>query len=272
MSDPRQDDILEMVSRGPRAFSKKEKTLIDSVVSDLNQGKIRVATYQKNEWVTHQWIVQALLLYLRSQVPVPIKVGSLRFFDRVPIKKWDRASGVRVIPPATVRYGAYIEPGAIIMPSFINVGASVGKGTMIDTWATVGTCAQVGRYVHISGGVGLGGVLEPLQDKPVIVEDDVFIGSRCVVVEGVRVEKGAVLGAGLILTASTKIIDVTGKNRKTWTGRVPENAVLIPGSDIKTFKAGKFAVNCALLIGYRSKSTDRKTSLNLALREHQISI
>jgi 2,3,4,5-tetrahydropyridine-2-carboxylate N-succinyltransferase len=201
-----------------------------------------------------------------------MEAGDFSFFDKIPIKKWSEEDGVRVVPPAMARRGSFIEKGAILMPSYVNIGASVGAGTMVDTWATVGSCAQIGRNVHLSGGVGIGGVLEPIQANPVIVEDNAFIGSRCIVVEGVIVEEGAVLGAGVTITASTKIIDVTSSSAKEYKGRVPANSVVIPGTLPKHFPAGNFGVPCALIIGQRKPSTDLKTSLTDALRDFQVSV
>lgn len=275
MSDPREKSINEIsdrLNRGETA-SKADRDLTDSVVADLDAGKLRVATPDgKGAWTTHAWLKQAILLYLRTHDVQPMVAGDFQYLDKVPTKKWTAAAGVRVVPPATARFGAFIESGAILMPCYVNIGAYVGSGTMVDTWATVGSCAQVGKNVHLSGGVGLGGVLEPLQASPVIIEDDAFLGSRCIVVEGVHVEHGAVLAAGLTLTGSTKIVDVTGDEEKVWRGRVPANAVLIPGTINKSYPAGNYGTSCALLIGYRQESTDRKTSLNQALREFNVSV
>lgn len=273
-ADPREKSILDMVARldkGEKA-AKADVEVIESIIADLDKGKIRVATPNGNSWTTHAWIKQAILLYLRTHDSVEMQAGVFQYFDKVPLKKFDSATGVRSVPPATARYGSFIEKGAILMPSYVNIGAYVGSGTMVDTWATVGSCAQIGKNVHLSGGVGIGGVLEPLQASPVIVEDDAFLGSRCIVVEGVHVERGAVLAAGLTLTGSTKIVDVTGEEEKITKGRVPANAVLIPGSINKNFPAGTYGTACALLIGYRQESTDRKTSLNQALREFNVSV
>jgi 2,3,4,5-tetrahydropyridine-2-carboxylate N-succinyltransferase len=203
---------------------------------------------------------------------VTMEVGIFEYHDKIPLKKGYAAKGIRVVPNAVARHGAYISPGTILMPSYVNIGAYVGEGTMVDTWATVGSCAQIGKHVHLSGGVGIGGVLEPLQAAPVIIEDNAFIGSRCIVVEGVRVETEAVLGANVVLTASTKIIDVTGDKPVTHTGRVPSRSVVIPGSYTKSFPAGDYQVPCALIIGTRKESTDKKTSLNDALREHSVAV
>jgi len=243
---------------------------VTSIISDLDSGSLRVATKSNGQWGTHSFIKQAILMYFRLQKNKFISAGDLQFFDKVPLKIWNGTEGVRVVPPAMVRFGAHVAKGAILMPSYVNIGAYVGEGTMVDTWATVGSCAQVGASVHLSGGVGIGGVLEPVQASPVIIEDHVFIGSRCVVVEGVVVEEGAVLGAGVVLTASTKILDVTGSEVVSYQGRVPKNAVVIPGTIPKKFPAGEFGVPCALIIGARTAQTDKKTSLTQALRDYSL--
>jgi 2,3,4,5-tetrahydropyridine-2-carboxylate N-succinyltransferase len=217
-------------------------------------------------------VKKAVVLYFPMQKMVTMEVGIFEYHDKIPLKKGYAAKGIRVVPNAVARHGAYISPGTILMPSYVNIGAYVGEGTMVDTWATVGSCAQIGKHVHLSGGVGIGGVLEPLQAAPVIIEDNAFIGSRCIVVEGVRVETEAVLGANVVLTASTKIIDVTGDKPVTHTGRVPSRSVVIPGSYTKSFPAGDYQVPCALIIGTRKESTDKKTSLNDALREHSVAV
>lgn len=246
---------------------------VEATIAGLDDGTLRVAERQPGtgggaaEWVTHAWVKQAILLYFRLRGLETVKVGPFEFHDKIPLKKDLAKAGVRVVPHGICRYGAHLEPGVVMMPSYVNLGARVGSGTMVDTWATVGSCAQVGRDVHLSGGVGLGGVLEPVQANPVIIEDGCFIGSRCIVVEGVIVEQEAVLGAGVVLTASTPIVDVTGATPKITKGRVPARAVVIPGTLPKKFPAGEFGTPCALLIGQRSASTDRKTSLNQALRD-----
>lgn len=247
---------------------------VDGTVAALDCGDLRVASPPATpggEWQTHAWIKQAILLYFRMRVSEPVRAGDLEFLDKVPIKRNLEATGVRVVPPGVARYGSFLEKGVILMPGYVNIGARVGEGTMVDTWATVGSCAQVGARVHLSGGVGIGGVLEPPQAAPVIVEDDCFIGSRAIVVEGVRVRAGAVLGAGVVLTASTMIMDVRGETAVESRGEIPERAVVIPGYRPKKFPAGSFGVPCALIIGTRSESTDRKTSLNDALREYGVS-
>ncbi len=239
----------------------------------LNTGQIRVATQvAEGEWEVHDWVKKAITLYFPIQTMETIEVGPFEFHDKIPLKKGFAAQGVRVVPHALVRYGSFIEPGAILMPSYINIGAYVGSGSMVDTWATVGSCAQIGRNVHLSGGVGIGGVLEPPQASPNIIEDDCFIGSRCIVVEGVIVEREAVLGANVVLTQSTHIIDVTGVQPITYKGRVPARSVVIPGSYEREFPAGRYNVMCALIIGQRQASTDKKVSLNDALREHQVAV
>lgn len=251
------------------------------VLDLLDMGILRVCSQEvdaagKSTWFTHAWIKKAILLYFKVAKIEPSEAGVLKFADKVPLKTWNGTEGVRVVPPAVVRKGAFVNRGAILMPSYVNIGAFVDEGTMVDTWATVGSCAQVGKWVHLSGGVGIGGVLEPPQANPVIIEDHAFLGSRCVVVEGVIVEEGAVLGAGVILTSSTKIIDVTGEVTGTAgteiKGRVPKNSVVIPGTTQKVFKAGTFGVPCALLIGMRKETTDKKTSLNMALRDFDVSV
>jgi 2,3,4,5-tetrahydropyridine-2-carboxylate N-succinyltransferase len=233
----------------------------------LDQGKIRVAEPGGGGWTVHAWVRMAVLLYFRITAPRVVELGPYEFRDKVPLKRGLERLGIRLVPPGAVRYGAFLEPGVVVMPGYVNVGAYVGAGTMIDTWATVGSCAQVGRNVHVSGGVGIGGVLEPVQSDPVIIEDDVFLGSRVVVVEGVRVGARAVLGAGTVLTASTPIVDVRGAGPAVARGVVPPGVVVIPGSWPRTFPAGVFHVPCALIVGNRGASTDRKTQLNALLRE-----
>ncbi|AMC10461.1 2,3,4,5-tetrahydropyridine-2,6-dicarboxylate N-succinyltransferase [Lutibacter profundi] len=248
------------------------KQAIRSVISLLDSGKLRVAEPTNNGWQVNEWIKKAVVLYFPIQKMETQEVGIFEYHDKIPLKTGYKEKGIRVVPPAVARYGAYISKGTILMPSYINIGAYVDEGTMVDTWATVGSCAQIGKNVHLSGGVGIGGVLEPLQAAPVIIEDDVFIGSRCIVVEGVRVEKEAVLGAGVVLTMSTKIIDVTGDKPIELKGRVPARSVVIPGSYKKQFTAGEFNVPCAMIIGKRKESTNKKTSLNDALRENDVAV
>jgi 2,3,4,5-tetrahydropyridine-2-carboxylate N-succinyltransferase len=250
----------------------EEISAIEQTIAGLDQGQLRVCEKTPAGYETHQWIKKAILLYFRLKKMHPVKAGDLEFYDKIPLKTWSPEMGVRVVPHALARYGSFLESGVILMPSYVNIGAHVGSGTMVDTWATVGSCAQIGKNVHLSGGVGIGGVLEPIQANPVIIEDNCFLGSRAIVVEGVIVEEGAVLGAGVTITASTKIIDVTGAEPKTLTGRVPSNSVVIPGTQMKKFPAGEFGVPCALIIGKRKASTDLKTSLTEALRDHQVSV
>lgn len=268
---PIQKQIEEAYSTS--TLTDSHKAAVEAAIANLNSGHWRVASPQAGgTWTTHEWLKKAILLYFRLQKMDVIQAGDLQFFDKIPVKKWNGSEGVRVVPHALVRYGAFVAKGAILMPSYVNIGAFVGEGTLVDTWATVGSCAQVGCNVHISGGVGLGGVLEPLQASPVIIEDDVFLGSRSIVVEGVHVQRGAVLGAGVTLTSSTKIIEVTSSTPREHKGIVPENSVVIPGSLPKTFPAGTYNVNCALIIGQRKESTDKKTSLNQVLRDFQVPV
>ncbi|MEN0057948.1 MAG: 2,3,4,5-tetrahydropyridine-2,6-dicarboxylate N-succinyltransferase [Bdellovibrio sp.] len=249
-----------------------ELKFIYEVIEGLDNGRLRVCEKKGDSWTTNEWIKKAILLYFRLQKMDVMAAGDFTYYDKIPVKQWTEEEGVRVVPPAIARKGCFIEKGAILMPSYVNIGAYVGAGTMVDTWATVGSCAQIGKNVHLSGGVGIGGVLEPVQATPVIVEDNVFIGSRCIVVEGAVIEQGAVLGAGVTITASTKIIDVSGASPVEYKGRVPANSVVIPGTQMKDFAAGKFGVPCALIIGQRKPSTDLKTSLTDALRDYQVSV
>jgi 2,3,4,5-tetrahydropyridine-2-carboxylate N-succinyltransferase len=257
-----------------RALLQEEETqqAIRSVIDQLDQGILRVAEPTENGWQVNEWIKKAVVLYFPIQKMETIEAGPLEFHDKIPLKTGYKEKGIRVVPHAVARRGAYISSGTILMPSYINIGAYVDEGSMVDTWATVGSCAQIGKNVHLSGGVGIGGVLEPLQAAPVIIEDNAFIGSRCIVVEGVRVEKEAVLGANVVLTASTKIIDVTGPKPKEGKRIVPARSVVIPGSYTKAFAAGDYQVPCALIIGKRKESTNKKTSLNNALREYNVAI
>lgn len=245
---------------------------IREVISLVDKGEFRTAEPTENGWQVNEWVKKAVVMYFPIQKMETIEVGPFEFHDKMPLKKNYAEKGVRVVPHAVAREGAYIAPGVIMMPSYVNIGAYVDSGTMVDTWATVGSCAQIGKNVHLSGGVGIGGVLEPLQAAPVIIEDDVFVGSRCIVVEGVHVEKEAVLGANVVLTASTKIIDVTGETPVEIKGRVPARSVVIPGSYTKQYPAGEYQVPCALIIGQRKESTDKKTSLNDALRENNVAV
>lgn len=248
------------------------KNAIRQVIEHLDKGTLRVAEPKGNVWQVNEWVKKAVVLYFPIQQMKTIEVGPFEFHDKMELKKNYEALGVRVVPHAVARYGAFLAKGVIMMPSYVNIGAFVDSGTMVDTWATVGSCAQIGKDVHLSGGVGIGGVLEPLQAAPVVIEDGCFIGSRCIVVEGVRVRKEAVLGANVVLTKSTKIIDVSGDAPIEYKGEVPERAVVIPGSYTKEFPAGKFNVPCALIIGQRKASTDLKTSLNNALREYDVAV
>jgi 2,3,4,5-tetrahydropyridine-2-carboxylate N-succinyltransferase len=251
---------------------------VQEVIAQLDRGAIRVAEPLESqetggvEWRVNEWIKKAVVLYFPLQEMVVTEVGPFEFHDKIGLKKGYQSLGVRVVPHAVARYGAFIAPGVILMPSYVNIGAYVDAGTMIDTWATVGSCAQIGRNVHLSGGVGIGGVLEPIQDAPVIVEDHCFIGSRCILVEGARIGREAVLGANVVITRSTRIIDVSGHEPVEWKGYVPPRSVVIPGSYTKQFPAGDFQVSCALIIGKRKESTDRKTSLNEALREFKVQV
>jgi len=245
---------------------------VEAVMDLLDNGGVRVAHHQDDGWHVNEWAKKAILLSFRTRRMETIEVGPFEYHDKMPLKRGWADQNVRVVPPAVVRHGAYVSAGAVLMPSYVNIGAWVGSGTMVDTWATVGSCAQSGNDVHLAGGVGIGGVLEPLQASPVIVEDGAFVGSRCIVVEGVRVGREAVLGANVVLTASTPIIDVRPKKAVETRGEVPPRAIVIPGTRKKKFPAGKYRVPCALVIGERSASTDRKTSLTDALREHAVSV
>lgn len=257
-----------------RTLLEKEDTqaAIREVINQIDLGQLRCAAPSADEWVINEWVKKAVVLYFPIQKMETFEVGIFEYHDKMPLKRGYKEKGIRVVPNAVARHGAYIAPGTILMPCYVNIGAYVDSGTMVDTWATVGSCAQIGKNVHLSGGVGIGGVLEPLQAAPVIIEDNVFIGSRCIVVEGVRVEKEAVLGANVVLTASTKIIDVTGDTPIERKGLVPARSVVIPGSYTKTFPAGDFQVPCALIIGTRKESTDKKTSLNDALRTYDVAV
>lgn len=243
---------------------------IAEAIEMLDKGKIRVAENHGEKWVVNEWVKKAVILNFPIQEMETIEVGPFEFHDKIPLKKNYKEQEVRVVPHAIARYGSYIAKGVVMMPSYVNIGAYVGSGTMVDTWATVGSCAQIGEKVHLSGGVGIGGVLEPLQAKPVIIEDGAFIGSRSIVVEGALIEKEAVLGANVVITHSTKVIDVTGDEPVEYKGRVPARSVVIPGSYTKKFPAGEYQVSCALIIGQRKPSTDLKTSLNQALRDYDV--
>ncbi len=252
--------------------SQEVQTAVREVVAMLDKGKLRVAEPDGENWKVNEWIKKAVIMYFPIQQMEVIEVGPFEFHDKIALKKDYKNLGVRVVPHAIARYGSFVNRGVIMMPSYVNIGAYVDEGTMVDTWATVGSCAQVGKNVHLSGGVGLGGVLEPVQAAPVIIEDNVFVGSRCIVVEGVRVGREAVLGANVVLTASSKIIDVTHAEPIEYRGYVPPRSVVIPGTIPKKFAAGEYQVPCALIIGTRKASTDKKTSLNDALRENNVSV
>jgi 2,3,4,5-tetrahydropyridine-2,6-dicarboxylate N-succinyltransferase len=240
---------------------------IRGVVAALDRGELRAAVKTKEGWRSNEWVRQAILLFFKISQMDHLEVGPFEYYDKIPLKHGLERAGVRVVPPGVARYGSFLESGAILMPGYVNIGARVGAGTLVDTWATVGSCAQVGRNVHLSGGVGIGGVLEPTTAMPVVVEDDCFIGSRCVLVEGVIVEEGAVLGANVVITSSTPILDVTGPTEKQIKGRVPAGSVVVPGTRARQFPAGSYQLPCALIIGQRSASTDKKTSLNEVLRQ-----
>ena len=260
-----------------RELLKETKTqdCINAIVEKIDKGHLRTAELKEgstySSWQVNDWVKKAVILYFPIREMKSIEIGPLEFHDKMKLKTGYSKLGVRVVPHAVARYGSFLAPGVILMPSYVNIGAYVDSGTMIDTWATVGSCAQIGKNVHISGGVGIGGVLEPIQASPVIIEDDAFMGSRCIVVEGIKIEKEAVLGANVVLTSSTKIIDVSGNSPQQYTGYIPKRSVVIPGSYDKTFPAGKYGVPCALIIGKRKESTDKKTSLNDALREYNVS-
>jgi 2,3,4,5-tetrahydropyridine-2,6-dicarboxylate N-succinyltransferase len=252
--------------------SNNVRKAVERVLGALDNGWLRAAEKVDGEWVTHAWIKEAILLYFQLHHSEASEAGPMRFYDKIPLKSfWDNSS-IRIVPPGVVRYGAYLGSNVILMPGFVNIGAWVGEGTMIDTWATVGSCAQIGAGVHLSGGVGIGGVLEPPTARPVIVEDGAFIGSRCVIVEGVLVQAEAVIGAGVVLTASTPIVDVTKSPATISKGVVPSRAVVIPGVQPKAFPAGVYGTPCALIIGERSEATDKKTSLNAALRDFSVGV
>jgi len=249
------------------------RSAVEEVIEGLDKGRVRVAEPgEDGRWTTNEWIKKAVILYFPLRQMEVMEAGIMEFHDKIPLKKDYKKQGIRVVPQAVARYGSYISPGVILMPSYVNIGAYVDQGTLVDTWATVGSCAQVGKNVHLSGGVGLGGVLEPIQASPVIVEDEVFVGSRCILVEGVHIGREAVLGANVVLTSSTRIIDVSGDSPVEYRGMVPPRSVVIPGSYTREFKAGTYQVPCALIIGQRKESTNKKTSLNDALRTFEVSV
>jgi 2,3,4,5-tetrahydropyridine-2,6-dicarboxylate N-succinyltransferase len=264
---------IEALASGNGEVRGEAGKAVDETIALLDTGTLRVCEPSGADWIVNAWVKQAILLYFARRDVAPMGDASgLAFYDKLPVKSNYAQLGVRCVPPAVARYGSFLGRGAILMPSYVNIGAYVDEGTMVDTWATVGSCAQIGKGVHLSGGVGIGGVLEPAQAAPVIIEDGAFIGSRCIVVEGVRVERDAVLGAGVVITASTPIVDVRGAQPVTTKGRVPSRAVVIPGTIPKAFPAGEYGVPCALIIGTRTESTDKKTSLNAALRDFEVSI
>ena len=257
-----------------RELLKKHDTIlaIEKVVELIDRGELRCAEPVDSGWQVNDWVKKAVILYFPTRQMEKIEVGPFEFHDKIPLKSGYKERGIRVVPHAIARYGAYVSKGVVMMPSYVNIGAFVDEATMVDTWATVGSCAQIGKNVHLSGGVGIGGVLEPVQASPVIVEDNAFIGSRCIVVEGLKIGREAVLGANVVLTASTKIIDVTGSKPVEVRGEIPPRSVVIPGTMPKKFPAGEYQVPCALIIGQRKESTDKKTSLNEALREHSVAV
>jgi 2,3,4,5-tetrahydropyridine-2-carboxylate N-succinyltransferase len=264
---------IEALAAAPQGVKGRAGYAVDEVIAALDEGRLRVAEPADGGWVTHSWIKQAILLYFARYDSRHMGTPEgITFYDKIPTKSNYEKLGARCVPPGVARYGSFLGRGVILMPGYVNIGAYVDEGTMVDTWATVGSCAQIGKNVHLSGGVGIGGVLEPPQAQPVIVQDGAFIGSRCIVVEGVVVEREAVLGAGVVLTASTPIVDVRGAQPVTTKGRIPARAVVIPGTIPKEFPAGTFGVPCALIIGTRSESTDKKTSLNAALRDFEVAV
>ena len=265
--------IIESAWEDRSLLEKSEvKEAIREIIDQLDIGRLRVASLKENRWQVNEWVKKAVILYFPIQKMETIELGPLEFHDKIPLKGRYKEKGIRVVPHAVARHGAYVSNGVILMPSYVNIGAYIDSGTMVDTWATVGSCAQIGKNVHLSGGVGIGGVLEPLQAAPVIIEDNAFIGSRCIIVEGARIGKEAVLGANVVITSSTKVIDVSSEKPVELRGQVPERSVVIPGSYTKSFDAGDYQVPCALIIGQRKESTDKKTTLNKALREHNVPV
>ncbi|NRA34677.1 MAG: 2,3,4,5-tetrahydropyridine-2,6-dicarboxylate N-succinyltransferase [Polyangiaceae bacterium] len=266
--------LIEQAFENRELLKKSEhKAAVEWAIGALDQGEIRVASQvSPGEWTTHAWVKQAVLLYFGVTTMEELSAGPMNFYDKLPIKKNLKEAGVRVVPPGTVRYGAHMEPGTVLMPGYVNIGAYVAEGTMVDTWATVGSCAQIGKNCHLSGGVGIGGVLEPPSAQPVIIEDGCFIGSRVIIVEGFMIESEAVIGAGVTLTSSTAVIDVTGPEPKELRGRIPARSVVIPGMRKKKFPAGEFMIPAAFIIGQRKESTDKKTSLNAALRDFNVAV
>lgn len=272
MNDSLRPIITEAFADRALLKESKYQEAVHAVIEALDKGHLRVAAPAEQGWKVNEWVKQAILLYFAIQPMQTWELAPFEFYDKMLLKKDYAALGVRAVPHAVARYGAFLAKNVVLMPSYVNIGAYVDEGSMVDTWATVGSCAQIGKHVHLSGGVGIGGVLEPLQAAPVVIEDGCFIGSRCIVVEGVRVEREAVLGANVVLTQSTKIIDVTGSEPVTYTGHVPPRSVVIPGSYTKEFPAGSYGVGCALIIGQRKASTDLKTSLNDTLREFNVAV
>jgi 2,3,4,5-tetrahydropyridine-2,6-dicarboxylate N-succinyltransferase len=271
-SIPSLKEIIEQAWDNRKMLESEEvKNHIRSVIELLDKGKIRVAEPTDNGWKVNEWIKKAVILYFPIQPLEVTKIGPFEFHDKISLKNGFQELGVRVVPHAIARYGSYVAKGVVMMPSYVNIGAYVDSGTMVDTWATVGSCAQIGKNVHLSGGVGIGGVLEPVQAAPVIIEDNCFIGSRCIVVEGIRIEREAVLGANTVLTGSTKILDVTGSKPVEYNGYIPARSVVIPGTRVRKYPAGEFHIPAALIIGKRKESTDLKTSLNEALRDYDVS-
>jgi 2,3,4,5-tetrahydropyridine-2-carboxylate N-succinyltransferase len=266
------DDLTSQLEKDPSMDVSAHADVITEVIKAVDEGKIRVAEEINGEWVTNAWIKNAILFYFKVTQMEQYEVGQFVYHDKIPLKKNYKDLGVRVVPPATARFGTFMEPGVVLMPSYVNIGAYVGSGSMVDTWATVGSCAQVGKNVHLSGGVGLGGVLEPASANPVIIEDNAFIGSRCIVVEGVRVGREAVLAANVTLTASTPIIDTRTSEHKVYKGFIPPRSVVVPGTREKEVEGGKIFTSCAYIIGERKESTDKKTSLNSVLREFALSV
>ncbi len=267
------ENLQSAIDTGNTTISSDHKRLIEAVIQNLDEGKLRVATKVNGDWVTHAWVKQAIMLYFRISEMTEISHGPFMYRDKIPLKKNYKELGVRVVPPAVARYGSFMESGVVLMPSYVNIGAYVGSGTMVDTWATVGSCAQVGANVHLSGGVGIGGVLEPAQASPVIVEDGAFLGSRAIVVEGVRIGKEAVLGANVTLTSSTPIVDLRTTGKSIMKGFIPPRCVVVPGTlEKEHYSGGKIHTQCAYIIGERKASTDLKTSLNAALRDFDISV
>ncbi|NNF63855.1 MAG: 2,3,4,5-tetrahydropyridine-2,6-dicarboxylate N-succinyltransferase [Acidimicrobiia bacterium] len=266
------DDQLISAAYGDLSLLDDATEAVERTLARLDKGEIRVAEKVDGAWIVNEWVKQAILLYFRIAKLETIELGAFEYHDKIPTKRNLAEAGIRVVPPGTVRYGAFCEPGVVVMPGYVNLGAHVGSGTMVDTWATVGSCAQIGRNVHLSGGVGIGGVLEPLNARPVIVEDGAFIGSRCIITEGALIEEGAVLGANVTITASIPIYDVTGDEPVEYRGRVPARSIVVPGTRPREFAAGTFNLQCAYIIGQRSASTDDRTSLNEALREFGVMV